>query len=200
MTDLKTIRGVEILKTGTWDASTGPWTVTREQLRSAVDAHAAGVIRRPVIKLGHDDPRFDGGPSFGYLDNLRLADGGKTLVADMCSVPAWLAKAIPSHYPDRSVEGMQDLKTLYPDRKIDAHADVKDTQGTTWPLVITGVALLGATAPAVTTLESLQQLVAAKSVTIAASFGTTTTGRPRDRAVTVAAARRRRTYRKVTLT
>ncbi|WP_354561384.1 MULTISPECIES: hypothetical protein [Gordonia] len=177
MGEVERIRDVELAKVGEWGISTGDWTVTREDLRSAVEAHRAGVLRKPVIKLGHVDDRFDGQPAFGHIENLRLAHGGDTLVGDLV-MPAWLAAAAPMHYPDRSVEALQGFRAA---------------DGRTWPLVLTGVALLGATAPGIDTLTSLQDLVAASTARI--------TLRPRTPArnthtVLVAAARRRRATRK----
>jgi hypothetical protein len=178
--ELRTIPGVELIKLGTWEASTGTWTVTPDQLQSVIAADAAGVLRKPVIKIGHDDPRFDGSPAFGHLDKLRLADAGRTLVGDYVGVPAWLADAIPTSYPDRSVEALRDFEA---------------SDGTVWPLVLTGVALLGATAPAISDLASLQQLVTAKRITFS-SKGVRSPHTLRERAVIVAAARRVRTHRK----
>lgn len=184
----RTVPDVELIKVGTWNAMTGPWTVTAEHLRSVRDAHQAGVIRKPVVKLGHTDPRFqleenfDAEPAFGHVDNLRLTDGGRTLVGDLLGVPAWLADSMPTAYPDRSVE---------------AHVDFEATDGTTWPLVLTAVALLGVNRPGITDLASLQDLIAAtahggRRIILAAYSG----GTDRPRAVSVAAARRRRLHRK----
>jgi hypothetical protein len=181
MADLRTIRGIELVKVGTWAASTGDWTVTADDLASAIKAHQANVLRKPVVKIGHEDPRFDGGPALGYVDNLRLADRGTTLVGDLVNVPGPIAKLLPHAYPDRSVEAL--IAYEAPD-------------GTTWPLVLTGLALLGAEAPAVESLASLQELygVAAKRVTLAAP-------QPHDanrsRTVAVAAARRRRIHHRL---
>jgi hypothetical protein len=181
VTDLHTIRGVELIKVGTWEISTGEWTVTPEDLVSVIEAHRAGVLRKPVVKIGHNDPRFDGNPALGYVDNLRLAAGGQTLVGDLVNVPGPVAKLLPNAYPDRSVEAL---------------CDYTDQSGRTWPLVLDALALLGATAPGIDSLQSLHDVgalygVAAKRVTLAI------TARPetRIRTVQVAAARRRRTHR-----
>jgi hypothetical protein len=186
MPDLRTIRGIELLKVGSWQPSNfdgADWTVTADALASAADAHRAGVLRKPVVKIGHDDPRFSGGPALGFVDNLRLADAGQTLVGDLVNVPAAVAKLLPHAYPDRSVEALLDFKAQ---------------DGTTWPLVLTGLALLGDTDPAVYSLQSLQDVgelygvpVAAKRVTLRTNHG----ANDRARAVIVAAARRRRTHR-----
>ncbi|SBS77354.1 conserved hypothetical protein [uncultured Mycobacterium sp.] len=186
--DLHTIRGVELIKAGTWqpDGIEGDWTVTPEHLAAAIEAHRAGLLRKPVVKIGHTDPRFDGGPALGFVDNLRLADGGSTLVADLVNVPGPVAKLLPHAYPDRSIEAL---------------IDFTDQAGTVWPLVLTGLALLGAADPAVETLQSLQDVgalygeqIAARRVVLATNHGAP----DRTRAVAVAAARRRRTHRVLT--
>jgi hypothetical protein len=186
MADLRTIPGVELVRVGTWDLSTGEWTVTREDLAAAVEAHQAGVLRKPVIKIGHDDPRFDGGPALGRVDNLRLADGGNALVGDFVDVPKAIATMLPRAWPDRSVEALIGYEA--PD-------------GTTWPLVLTAVALLGAVAPGVSNLAEISKVydVAARRVSVAASVFHPERAAQRQRAVTVAAARRRRTHRTITL-
>ncbi|WP_167107269.1 hypothetical protein [Mycobacterium sp. DL592] len=178
MADLRTITGVELIRVGTWDAATGEWTVSADDLTAAVKAHDAGVLRKPVLKLGHEDPRFDGGPALGRVDNLRTADNGQALIGDFIDVPKAIATLLPRAWPDRSIEALIDYEA--PD-------------GTVWPLVLTAVALLGAVAPAVTNLAEVAQLydVAAKRITLPM------TARPdtRARTVAVAAARRRRTNR-----
>lgn len=155
--------------------------MTPADLQSAVDAHRAGVLRKPVIKLGHDSPLGDAAPALGYVDNLRLADGGNTLLGDLTDVPALLGDVLQVHYPDRSVEGLTGYTA--PD-------------GRTWSLVLTALALLGATAPGIDTLQSLQGLTDLYGVPIAAKRITLPVPRrDRSRAVAVAAARRRRTHR-----
>ncbi|MFB1299010.1 hypothetical protein ACAG24_026245 [Mycobacterium sp. pW049] len=185
MPNVRTIRGVELVRVGTWEISTGEWAVTADDLRAAVAAHAAGVLPRPRLKIGHTDPRFDGSPALGRVDNLRLADGDAVLVGDFVDVPAAVASLLPHSYPSRSVEALIDYTA--PD-------------GTVWPLVIQAVALLGGTAPGIETLADITGLYgvaasAARRVVVAA------TPRPGDRsravAVAVARARRTRTARTV---
>lgn len=185
MVDVQTVRGVELIKAGTWQIEAGEWTVTPDDLVSAIEAHRAGVLRKPVIKIGHSDPRFDGSPALGYVDNLRLTAGGTVLVGDLVNVPGPVAKLLPHAYPDRSVEALRDYE---------------DHTGKVWPLVLDAVALLGATAPAISSLQSLQDVgtlygVAAKRITIPADL---TDPRTRRRTVAVAAARRHRTHRLAT--
>lgn len=189
MPELHTIRGVELIKVGHWDPHRCPgddgWTVTEADLSAAIEAHRAGISRKPVIKIGHEDPRFDGDPALGYVDGLRLTDAGRTLVGDLVNVPGPVAKLLPHAYPDRSIEGW---------------VNFTDPAGKTWPLVLTGLALLGAQEPGIETLQSLQDVgalygvdVAAKRVVLAANHGDR--DRSRAVAVAVAAARRRRAQR-----
>jgi len=185
--NLRTIRGVELVRVGTWEISTGEWTVTADDLAAAVAAHNAGVLPRPRLKIGHTDPRFDGGPALGRVDNLRLADGGNTLVGDFVDVPAAVASLLPHSYPSRSVEALIDYTA--PD-------------GTVWPLVIQAVALLGGTAPGIETLADITNLhgVAASSarrVVVAATPPRGDRAADRARAVAVARARRTRSTRTV---
>ncbi|QNI06500.1 hypothetical protein GAN17_09465 [Mycobacterium kubicae] len=167
MPDLRTIPGVELVKVGRWEVSTGVFRVTKADLRSAVEAHQAGVLRKPVIKIGHDGDERDTDPALGYVDNLRLTDDGNTLVGDFVNIPAKLAALIPLAYPSRSIEGKVDYYQQSADR--------------TWPLIIDAVALLGATAPGISELKSLEAVGDLYGVAAAHS-----------QAVAVAAAARRR--------
>lgn len=174
----RTVPGIELARVGEWEISTGTWTPGRPDLAAAVAAFNAGVLRKPIVRLGHLDARFDGEPSFGHVSRLRLADNGDLLLGDLV-LPEWLAAALPMHYPDRSVEAVQDYRA--PD-------------GTRWPLVLTGVALLGATAPGIDSLQSLQELVAASRIMLRPKASRVVSDH--GRTVLIAASRRRRTYRK----
>ena len=184
--DLRTIPGVELIRCGVWDLSTGPWTVTPVDLVAAVAAHRAGAVRRPPVKIGHIDARFDGEPSYGYVDNLRIVDNGQTLVGDLVGLPPMLADLIPVAYADRSIEGVQDFV---------------DASGRAYSFALTGVALLGAEAPGVSTLRSLADVGQLYGIAAAEATGqrvirlhTTTPGvtDSRRRVVVRAAAARRR--------
>ncbi|TWS22276.1 hypothetical protein FK268_19915 [Tsukamurella sputi] len=131
-----------------------------------LDAYTANVARRPVLKIGHADPVNDGAPSFGWIENLALTEGGTCLVGDLAGVPQWLAAAMPTAYPSRSIEAV---------------AGYVDADGTTWPWVLDGLALLGATTPAMGNLDEIRELV--------------TASRTRTTARRVAAARARRRRR-----
>jgi hypothetical protein len=140
---LARISHVELLHAGSYDISTGPATFTTDDLAAAVGALDCPAVRRPLLKLGHTDPRFDGEPAVGWIDNLATAEGGRTLVGDYVGMPGWLGDVITSAYPDRSVEGRYDFRCQ---------------TGHTHPFVLTAVALLGVTAPGVGTLGSLQDV------------------------------------------
>lgn len=129
------------MRVGNWDASTGPVKITRADLAAA--AAAAPGLPDPVLKLGHVDPRFDGTPAVGKVKNLRLSDRGNCLLGDLVDVPRWLAANLAEHYPNRSIEAVANF----------------ETNGATFRFVVTGLALLGASWPAVTNLQSLQDLI-----------------------------------------
>lgn len=150
---LKTLPNVELIHAGTWDISTGKWEVTTGDLLAAVGAQDCPAVRRPVLKLGHTDPRFDGQPAVGWVAGMAVADGGLSLVGDFTGMPAWLADIAASAYPDRSVEGQYDYVCQL---------------GHTHPFVLTAVALLGVTEPGVGTLQSLQDVAALYGVAASA--------------------------------
>ncbi|GAB3251015.1 peptidoglycan-binding protein [Kineosporia babensis] len=141
--------GIELARVGSWSASTGPWNCTRSQLADAVRAYQSGHFRAPVLKRGHTDDRFagdiqatgDGEPSLGVVKNLRLADGGDSLIGDLL-VPEWLDEELPAVYPSRSIE---------------ADLGVETSDGQTWGMVVTGLALLGVTKPAIQSLAEIPQ-------------------------------------------
>lgn len=151
---LRTVPDVELAKVGTWPASTGEIDITPEHLAAAVQSAQSSSLARPVVKLGHVDPRFDGEPAFGFVDNLRLADGGSTLVGDLVGLPAWLADILPSAYPNRSIE---------------ASLNYRDQTGKVHPFALTGLALLGVTPPAIGSLASLRDVAALYDVAAARS-------------------------------
>lgn len=142
---LRKVPDVELLKTGEWPLATGTCTFTTEDLAAAVRAAQSPSVARPVIKLGHDDPRFSGEPAVGFVDNLRLSQDGSTLVGDLCGVPGWLADIMPSAYPRRSIEGQ---------------FNYRDQAGTVHEFALTGLALLGVIPPAVGTLATLRDVAA----------------------------------------
>jgi hypothetical protein len=145
---LTTIVGVELCRVGTWHASTGTWNCTAAQLASAVQAASDPAFRPAVVKIGHDDPRFndakgDGEPAIGRVVNLRLSEDGQVLIGDLEGVPAWLAEIIQSAFPSRSIE---------------ANLGVETADGNVYPMVLTGLALLGVQAPAIENLADIASL------------------------------------------
>jgi hypothetical protein len=144
MADLVTVPNRELMKVGQWQVHQGgDFNVTPELITAAVTAHDAGVLRKPVIRLGHNDPRFTGDPAVGWVDNIHASEDGQTLYGDLIGVPKWLADNMGSAYPSVSIEGMYDYSA--PD-------------GTTHDFVLTGLALLGATAPGIGSLKSVQDV------------------------------------------
>ncbi|WP_193048199.1 hypothetical protein [Mycolicibacterium baixiangningiae] len=182
------IPNVDLVRVGVHEISTGTWRVDAADLADAVAAHRAGVVRAPVVKLGHTG-MGDAAPALGRVTNLRLAEGGAVLAADFEGVPKAVAAVIRSAYPQRSVEGWTNF--------------TDPASGRTYRFVLTAVALLGAEMPGVDGLTDLGDVaalygVAAKRVAIAGSTTPATyddTGR--SRAVQVAAARRRRNQRTI---
>lgn len=141
----KTIERVPLIRVGTWQASTGETSITRDDLDNILAAFESGDLDPGVIKIGHTDPRFenpdwDGEPAYGQVINLSVDDEkGGTLYGDYVNVPEELAKKLDSAYPFRSVEINWDVEML------DAVGEVTAT----YPAVLTAVALLGSSAPAV---------------------------------------------------
>ncbi|MGY4098052.1 phage protease [Nocardia sp. R16R-3T] len=140
---------VELMHVGTWDASTGTHTFTPDDLAFAVAAMDCPAVHRPRIKLGHTDPRFDGEPAVGWVDHLTVVDG-RALIGDLVGMPGWLAT------PDES--GHTVIASAYPQRSIEGEFDYRCALGHTHPFVLTGLALLGVTEPAIGTLTSLQDV------------------------------------------
>lgn len=148
---LSTVANVELMHTGQWDISTGRVTVTTDDLVAAVASQDCPAVRRPILKLGHDEPdhtdgiRWDGEPSIGWVADMRLAEDGRMLVGDYVGMPGWLGDVIASAYPDRSAEWVYDYRCQL---------------GHTHPVVVTAMALLGVVAPGIGTLQSLQDVAA----------------------------------------
>jgi hypothetical protein len=157
-----TIRtGVELAKAGVWDTSTGKWTCTRAQIADAV--RAGSRFRPPIVKPGHVDSRFDGEPALGRVLNMRASADGDTLLGDL-EIPDWLDEQLHIAYPHRSVE---------------ADLGVETADGERYGAVVTGLALLGVTPPAIASLAELQARMAGPgqeagyvaASAVAASFG-----------------------------
>lgn len=156
MPALVTVPNIEIARVGTWKPNTSdgrPWVVTPADIADAVAASRNGSFRAPIVKLGHADPRFttgehelfnrDGTPGVGRLTNLRASEDGQSLLADIEGMPKWLAEAMPSAYPSRSV---------------DALVGAVAGDGQAYRLVITHLALLGESVPAIQSLADVAAL------------------------------------------
>jgi hypothetical protein len=117
-------------------------------LADAVDAQNDPAIKLPRLRLGHEglnDPDWDGEPAIGVVSNMRLEQSGHTIVGDYENIPEWLALALPSAYPGRSIDG---------------EVGVVTNTGHNYGLVITGLALLGVRWPGVSTLDDIRALYA----------------------------------------
>jgi hypothetical protein len=138
------VPNVPLVKVGTWHGSTGAKSITTQDLEDMVSAASSGDLDDAVIKKGHNDPRmmnpmWDGEPVYGQVKNLRITDGGLTLMGDLKHVPKELARSMPSAYPRRSVEIAWNVRLK------DALGKVQKT----YRAALSGLALLGATPPAV---------------------------------------------------
>lgn len=147
--------GVELVSVGTWDASTGKTRVTAQNLADMIAASLDPHADAAPLKVGHDDDRFqdadgnppstrDGEPAYGWVQNLRLSEDGKTLVGDLVGVPKMLADVMETALRRRSVELVRN----------------ETVGGKRYSAVLTGLALLGVQAPAVKGLADLRALFA----------------------------------------
>jgi hypothetical protein len=127
-----TLRDVEITAAGSHLASTGPVTITPEDLDAMIEAAQDPEVDHAAVRIGHTDPRFDGEPAVGWVENLRRV--GNRLVGDVSGVPARMAELVQTAFRRRSAEVGWGVRT---------------PSGKTHPAVLTGLALLGVTAPAV---------------------------------------------------
>ena len=154
-----TIRAVELLHSGKFEARTGPITVTPGYLASIVEASKDNEVREPVLKIGHADSRFnkqkgDGNPAFGWIRNLRLAEAGEKLVGDLVGIPRRLASMIV---------GSPDAPAPYRSRSVELEHRVKTPSGNSYEVVMTALALLGEQEPAVASLDDVMNLYTAAS-------------------------------------
>jgi len=145
-----TIRDVALVSVGTWAASTGVTKVTRADLESMLAAHDDGLVDHAPVKLGHDsklnDELGDGAPAYGWVVPTRIgvnANGLETLYGDLVGMPSKLAEVAPTAYRRRSVEIAWGVTT---------------PKGAKYAAALVGIALLGASAPAVKGLEDVLAL------------------------------------------
>jgi hypothetical protein len=100
------LEGLEIARPGTWYLSTGELSVTPEMLVDAAEFASSPEARPSPVKLGHNDPRFDGEPAMGWLTNLRVegeADDA-VLKGDVVGIGPWrvgrtsMLEAVPTRW------------------------------------------------------------------------------------------------------
>ncbi|MGP4995543.1 hypothetical protein [Glutamicibacter ardleyensis] len=156
-----TVTDVPLFRVGQWHPIQGDGTVTLELLEAIYAASQDARLDPGVIKLGHDDDRFDnpdyfvgdGEPAYGQVNNLRITDDeGGTLFGDFINVPEDLANVMASAYPFRSVEITPGVVLQEAEGEVLAE----------FPFVLTAVALLGAAAPAVSGLGAIHEAFAGK--------------------------------------
>lgn len=146
MGDTKTIADVELVKVGTWPATTGRVTITAAHLADMVAAEGDPDVRTAPLKLGHTgllSKLGDSAPAFGYATNLRLADDGNTLVGDLTGIPAALETPVKEGFKQRSAEILWKVTT---------------GAGKAYSAVLDALALLGVQQPAVAGLADLAAL------------------------------------------
>ena len=147
-------RGIALCRAGEWNGLTGKAVVTPEDLAAVVDAYQDREVDRARVKLGHvsslnDQALGDGAPAFGWVENPRLSDDGRTLLGDLVDVPRRLGEVVGKAYKNVSVELRKNVRT---------------PSGKTHPTVLSGLALLGAAAPAVKGLDDLVALYASEPI------------------------------------
>jgi hypothetical protein len=145
--------GVELARPGTWPTKTGSKTFTPQMLRDAADFYANTGGQSVPVALGHDDERFSGDPAFGAVTNVRYVEDarGPALLGDIVDMPGWLAASAPKRWPNRSIEGWQNF----------------EHDGRKYSLVLSGLAFLGVTPPAVRNIKSLRDLQTALAASAA---------------------------------
>ena len=154
-------RGVPLCRAGEWNGLTGKAVVTPEDLAAVVDAYQDREVDRARVKLGHvsslnDQALGDGAPAFGWVDNPRVSEDGKTLLGDLVDVPRRLGEVVGRGYKNVSVELRKNVRT---------------PGGKTHPTVLSGLALLGAAAPAVKGLDDLVALYSSEPIPDAPTDG-----------------------------
>lgn len=144
-TAVTTIKGVELVKVGDWLSGLGKVRITPEDITGAVSAQHDPNVDAAPIKIGHTGALNlgDSLPAAGWVTNLRASADGNTLIGDLANIPYKLASIIPNAYRRRSVE-MQ--------RGVAKHGTA-----------LTGLALLGAQAPAVKGLKDILDIYAAEN-------------------------------------
>lgn len=142
-------KGVQLASTGTFNASTGKVTFTRQDFDDMADACKTleGKVDFP-IKLGHNEGQEllqeDGLPAAGWIEHVRRE--GNHLIADFMRVPEKIAAIIKGGgLRKRSIEAMRNVELA----------------GQRFKFVLTGLALLGEDLPAVDSLDDIAALYTA---------------------------------------
>lgn len=174
MPDLITIAQVPIARVGTWPAAGGSGVLEVADLQSMVDAsndpeiQAVGPIRG---WLGHNgafdewgdpvgrNPYDTSEAAIGTIANLAVTEDGQTLLADLVDIPEIVA-------------------VLYPQRSIETQGGVVTSDGTRYPCVLTGLAYLGRSDPAVSGMPDLLDAMTAASGAALSGAGVRFDGAP----------------------
>ena len=143
---------VPICKIGEWGGLTGKAFITRELCDSVIAAAGDNEIDQARLKIGHissmNTALGDGAPAFGWIERPRMDEDGVTLRGDIKGVPKKLASLVGTAYKKVSVELREGVRT---------------PSGKQYPHVLSGLALLGASAPAVKGLDDLADLYASEA-------------------------------------
>ena len=143
---------VPICKIGEWYGLTGKAVITRELCDSVITAARDNEIDQARLKIGHvssmNTALGDGAPAFGWIERPRMDDDGVTLRGDIKGVPKKLASLVGTAYKKVSVELRKGVRT---------------PSGKQYPHVLSGLALLGVSAPAVKGLDDLADLYASEA-------------------------------------
>ena len=139
---------VELMRTGTWDASTGRVKIDVGLLEDIVKNYASlrGLIDIPM-KLGHaasGNLLPKGMPAAGWVSNLKLSDrggGNVVLLADIETTSETITELIRNG--------------AYKNLSVEIHGAFEDGDGNKYTNVLTGLALLGAELPAVKGLKDI---------------------------------------------
>lgn len=143
---------VPICRIGEWSGLNGKATINQEVFDSVIAASQDSEIDQGRLKIGHistlNTALGDGAPAFGWIERPRMDPDGVTLRGDIKSVPKKLAGLVGKAYKQVSVELRRNVET---------------PSGKKYPHVLSGLALLGASAPAVKGLDDLADLYASEA-------------------------------------
>lgn len=139
----------------------GERNFTAEELRDAVRASTDPEVGAARLKLAHEQQLDTGEPSFGSYSDLRWDEEQQTVFGNIKGVPLWLAKTLPTFYPNRSFEASENVET---------------TNGA-YKLAFRAIGSLGIKMPAIKGLADLRHWATAEmpaGVTLLAAEGTAT--------------------------